>query len=381
MKIPFNKIYYSGKELEYISDALLSKEINADGKYTKLVSKHLEEKFNIKKLLMTTSCTHALEMAAMLVGIQEGDEVIMPSFTFPSTANAIMLHGGKPVFVDVLEDTLNIDPIKIERSITNKTKAIIPVHYGGVGCKMDEIMDIAKKHQLYVIEDSAQGVNASYRDKYLGTWGHIGCYSFHGTKNYISGEGGALAINTDDEMLIKRAEIIRQKGTNRFDFLRGHVDKYTWVDVGSSYGPSDVLMAMLYSQIQDIDDIKIKRKYISERYDGIVSKYIDLGKVKSSSYIPRECDSNYHIYYMVLNSIEDRDRVITRLAEKDISAYTHFMPLHTSDMGKKLGYRGDEFPVTLKAGDCLLRLPLYTHMKPSEIEYVIKVLNEILKEL
>jgi dTDP-4-amino-4,6-dideoxygalactose transaminase len=381
MKIPFNKIYYEGKELSYIENTMKRGCISGDGYYTQLVTCFLEKKLKINKVLMTTSATHALEMAAILIDIRPGDEVIMPSFTFPSTANAIMLRGGIPVFAEIQEDTLNIDPIDIKNRITNRTKAILPVHYGGVSCDMDEIMDIASKNNLFVIEDAAQAVNSKYNNKFLGTIGHIGCYSFHGTKNYVSGEGGAIAINSNNTDLIKRAEIIRQKGTNRNEFLRGEVDKYSWVDIGSSYVPSDVLMAILYAQIQKLDEIKAKRKIINDYYNKSITKYIKSGIIKNSTYIPKDCESNYHLFYLVFESEKIRDSVIYKLKEKKIDATTHFMPLHSSKKGIELGYHIEDLPITEKVSKCLLRLPMYTEMSNDEMSFVIITLIQILEEI
>lgn len=380
MKIPYNKIFYSGKEIEYVKDAIKREQINADGHYTKLVSDFLEDKLGIEKILMTTSGTHALEMASMLIDLKCEDEVIMPSFTFPSTANAVMIHGAKPVFADIKNDTLNIDPKDIEAKITKKTKAIIPVHYGGVGCEMDIIMDIAKRYNLFVIEDAAQGVNAKYKEKFLGSWGHIGCYSFHGTKNYISGEGGAITLNTSDRDIIKKAEIIRQKGTNRLEFLRGEVDKYSWVDIGSSYGPSDILMAILYAQIECMDEIKAKRRLVNDFYSENLNKYVKDGIIKSITYIPKECDSNYHLYYLVFHDEKNRNKFIDKLNEKGISAVIHFVPLHSSSMGRKLGYKPDDLPITEGTSRCLVRLPMYTNMAKDEMDYVIETIDDIFKE-
>ncbi|MCJ7691438.1 MAG: dTDP-4-amino-4,6-dideoxygalactose transaminase [Clostridiaceae bacterium] len=381
MKIPFNKIYYEGKELSYIEDTMKRGCISGDGYYTQLVTSFLREKFMVDKILMTTSATHALEMAAILIDIRPGDEVIMPSFTFPSTANAIMLRGGIPVFAEIQEHTLNIDPIDIKSRITNRTKAILPVHYGGVSCDMDEIMDIATKNNLFVIEDAAQAVNSKYKNKFLGTIGHIGCYSFHGTKSYVSGEGGAIAINSNNTALIKRAEIIRQKGTNRNEFLRGEVNKYSWMDIGSSYVPSDVLMAILYAQIQNLDEIKEKRKIINDYYNKSIIKYIKSGIIKNSTYIPNDCESNYHLFYLVFQSEKIRDSVIYKLKERKIDATTHFMPLHSSKKGIELGYQIEDLPITEKVSKCLLRLPMYTQMSVEEMNFVIITLIQILEEI
>lgn len=380
MKIPFNKIYYTNQELKYMKNALEKEDITADGKYTNLVSSFLEEKFDIKKILMTTSGTHALEMASILVGLKPYDEVIMPSFTFPSTANAVMIYGAKPVFADIKNDTLNIDPTDIDAKITKKTKAIIPVHYGGIGCEMEAIMDIAQKHNLYVIEDAAQGANSKYKEKFLGSWGHIGCYSFHGTKNYVSGEGGAIAINLADEYILKKAETIRQKGTNRLEFLKGEVDKYSWVDIGSSYGPSNILMAILFAQLEQMDIIKAKRKIINDFYYNHLNSFVETGIVKSITSIPKECDSNYHLYYLIFHNEEQRDKVIDKLNKKGISAVIHFVPLHSSNMGKRLGYEPKDLPITETISRCLLRLPMYTNMTYDEMNYVIESIHKVFKE-
>jgi len=379
MKIPFNKTYYEGRELSYIEDAMKRESISGDGYYTKLVASALEKKFIADKILMTTSGTHALEMAAILIDIKPGDEVIMPSFTFPSTANAIMLRGGVPVFAEIERRTLNIDPIDIKSKITDRTKAILPVHYGGISCNMDKILGMATENNLFVIEDAAQAVNAKYKNKFLGTLGHIGCYSFHGTKNYVSGEGGAVAINSNNTDLIKRAEIIRQKGTNRNEFLRGEVDKYSWVDIGSSYTPSDILMAVLYAQIQDLDEIKAKRKVINDYYNKSIVKYIENGIIEQSTHIPSESESNYHLFYLIFESKKIRDIVIAKLRQREIYAFTHFMPLHSSKKGKELGYNAGDLPITEKASNCLLRLPMYTDMSVEEMKYVIVTLIKILE--
>ncbi len=381
MKIPFNKIYYEGRELSYIEDAMKRESISGDGYYTKLVTSFLEEKFIADKILMTTSGTHALEMAAILIDIKPGDEVIMPSFTFPSTANAIMLRGGVPVFAEIEENTLNIDPIDIKNKITYRTRAILPVHYGGVSCNMDKIMGIATENNLFVIEDAAQAVNSKYKNKFLGTIGHIGCYSFHGTKSYVSGEGGAIVINSNNAKFIKRAESIRQKGTNRNEFLRGEVDKYSWVDIGSSYVPADVLMAMLYAQIQNLDEIKAKRKVINDYYSKSITKYIQRGIIENSTYIPSECESNYHLFYLIFQSESIRDKVICRLRERDVYAFTHFMPLHCSKKGRSLGYNIGDLPITEKVSNCLLRLPMYSEMSVEGMNYVINTLIQILEEI
>lgn len=378
MIIPFNKIYYTGKEMEYIGDAISRGQVSGDGYYTKLVSTLIEEEFNVPRAFLTTSATHALEMAFMIIGIKPGDEVIMPSFTFSSTANAALLRGAKIVFADIDDKTLNIDIDDVIRKITGRTRAVVPVHYAGISCEMDRLADIARDYGLYIIEDAAHAVNAKYRGKSLGTWGQMGCYSFHGTKNYICGEGGALLINTDDKNLIEAAGIIRQKGTDRDKFLNGEVDKYSWVGTGSSYAPSDILMALLYAQLQVMDSITSKRKAVHDYYSCRLKRFAEEGVIRFTN-IPEGCESNYHIFYILLKDEESRDMVIERLKEKGISAYTHFVPLHTSVMGQTLGYREGQLPVTERAGRCLVRLPIYTGMTALEMEYVMDSLEEILR--
>jgi len=368
-KIPFNKPSFTGKELEYIQDAILNKwHISGDGYYTKKCQELMEKKFSAKKVLLTTSCTHALEMAAMLLDLKEGDEIIMPSYTFVSTANACMLRGAQPIFVDIRKDTKNIDENLIEEKITDRTKAIVPVHYAGVACEMDQIMQIAKKHKLYVIEDAAQGVSSKYKNKYLGTIGTLGCFSFHETKNFICGEGGALVIN--DERFIERAEIIREKGTNRNKFFRGEVDKYTWVDIGSSYLPSDLLAAFLYAQFEKIDEITHIRKRIYNRY---LQSFEDLSKEQNIEvpFIPEDCESNYHMFYILLKSEEVRHKLIESLRAKDITSVFHYVPLHTSPMGKSLGYKEGDLPVTEIISKRLIRLSFFKDLTIEEQECII----------
>lgn len=377
MNIPFNKIYLTGNELKLMEKAISIESVSGDGYFTSKVSSLLEEAFSIPKVLMTTSATHALDMAMMLIGLGPEDEVIMPSFTFPSTANSVMLRGAIPVFAEILPNSLNIDPDDIERKITKNTKAIIPVHYGGVGCEMDRIINIAEEYKLYIVEDAAQGVNSKYRDRFLGTLGHLACYSFHGTKNYISGEGGALAINSKNEELIERAEVIRQKGTNRNKFLKGKVDKYSWVDIGSSYTPSDILMAVLYGQLQQMDVIKEKRRRIVDFYIENLCRQLDTGLIKGMTSLHENRDSNHHLFYILLQDEDLRDTVINRLKELGVHTATHFEPLHTSLMGQSLGYTQGDFPITERVGKTLLRLPLYTNMTIEEANYVVQRLKEI----
>ncbi|MHA1279988.1 MAG: dTDP-4-amino-4,6-dideoxygalactose transaminase, partial [Candidatus Helarchaeota archaeon] len=334
MNIPFNKPSIVGKEIEYIHRAIKVGHISGDGMFTKKCNAFLEELLGVRKVLLTTSCTHALEMAAILLDIQPGDEVIFPSFTFVATVNAFVLRGARPVFADIRQDTLNINEKQIEDLITPKTKAIVPVHYAGVGCEMDRIMWIAEKHNLPVVEDNAHGLFGKYKGKYLGTFGCMATQSFHETKNISCGEGGALLIN--DPEYIERAEIIREKGTNRSRFFRGQVDKYTWVDIGSSYLPSDMLAAYLYAQLEEWQKIQSKRKQIWEKYEIALEDWAGLNGVKQP-YIPEHCEQAYHMYYLLLPSLDKRQALIAYLKEKGILSVFHYQPLHLSDMGRKFG--------------------------------------------
>lgn len=374
--IPFNKPYITNKEIEYIKDALSKGRISGDGYYTNKCNEFIENTFRTKKALLTTSCSSALDMAALLLDLKEGDEVIMPSYTFVSTANAVVLRGAKPIFADIQEDTLNIDPRDIERKITDKTKAIFPVHYAGVSCDMDKIMSIAKEYNLKVVEDAAQGVNAKYKNKYLGTIGDIGCYSFHETKNYICGEGGAILINKDEE-LAKRAEIIREKGTNRSQFFRGEVDKYTWVDVGSSYLLSDILVAMLWAQFEKLDEINDMREKVFKSYYNGLYGLEKQGKLRLP-FIPKDCESNYHIFYILLNTEEERNHIMDKLKEREIATVFHYIPLHTSPRGLKLGYKKGDLPKTENLSGRLLRLPMYAELKDKEINYIIEQIYDLI---
>jgi dTDP-4-amino-4,6-dideoxygalactose transaminase len=378
--IPYNKIYKSLKEEEFIVDALTRRQISGDGHYTKLVEEFLAKRFELNKVFMTTSATHALELSMLLIDLKPGDEVIMPSFTFSSTANAVLLRGAKPVFTEIDPQSFNIDPQSAYSCITRNTKAIIPVHYAGISCNMEALMDIAKQHKLYVIEDAAQAVNSKYREKYLGSIGHMGCYSFHGTKNFTSGEGGALIINSKDEQIIERAECLRQKGTDRNKFLRGEIDYYSWVDIGSSYSPSELLMALLYSQLQEIDYITRQRRIVYEYYSSLLQKYVNNGLI-SITQLPQEGEGNYHIFYMVFQNQHYRDYVMNKLKESGISAVTHFVPLHSSDMGKKLGYKAEDLPTTEKLSKCILRLPIYPGLSKLELDYIAEKLMHIMEAL
>lgn len=370
-RIPFNKPFIAGKELYYIAQAVALGNISGDGHFTQRCSALLEERFGIHKVLMTPSCTAALEMAAMLCDIGPGDEVIMPSFTFVSTANAVVRLGATPVFVDIRPDTLNIDDALIEDAITDRTKAIFPVHYAGIGCEMDRIMAIAQKYDLWVVEDAAQGVNSFYDGRALGSIGHLGCYSFHETKNYICGEGGALTIN--DPELVERAEIIRDKGTNRKQFFRGQVDKYTWVDVGSSYVPSEICCAFLYGQLELLDEISARRHEIYQGYRNQLQPLEARGLLRLP-HISEDCASNYHLFYVLLGDEATRDRLLDHLNEHGIHAVFHYVPLHSSPMGRN--YCSDDLPETELASGRLLRLPFYHEFKADEQLRVVRCIEE-----
>jgi len=354
--IPFNRPFIAGKELFYIAQAVTQGKIAGDGYYTKQCARLMEQAFGIDHVLLTPSCTAALEMAAMLCDVGPGDEVILPSYTFVSTANAVVRLGAKPVFIDVRRDNLNMDETLIEAAITPRTKMILPVHYAGVACEMDTIMAIAERHNLFVVEDAAQGVNATYRGRALGSIGHLGCYSFHETKNYICGEGGALCVN--DERFIERAEIIREKGTNRSRFFRGMVDKYTWVDVGSSYIPSEISSAFLYGQLELLQSIADRRRDIYEFYLSHLQELEASGLVR----LPRvnaDCGTNHHMFYMLLPNIEARTGLIEHLRNQGIMSVFHYVPLHTAPVGLSFGYHQGDLPVTEELSERLVRLPFY----------------------
>ena len=371
MEIPFNHPFIVGKELYYIAQSVLNGHISGDGPFTKKCQALMEEEFNTKKILLTHSCTAALEMAAILCEVEPGDEVIMPSYTFVSTANAFYIRGAKLVFIDIRHDTLNIDENKIEKVITKFTKVIVPVHYAGVGCEMDIIMDIARRHHLNVVEDAAQGMNAKFNDRFLGTIGDIGTFSFHETKNFICGEGGAIAIN--NEKLIERAEIIREKGTNRSKFFRGEVDKYTWVDIGSSYLPSDILAAFLYAQLENMDKINNRREEIFNIYYQALSPLAENGFLKLPGVVPG-CESNSHMFYIILRDEKTRNALMNYLKCNGILAIFHYLPLHLSPIGRSMGYREGQLPVTESMSGRLLRLPFYYDLKERE---QIKITNFI----
>jgi dTDP-4-amino-4,6-dideoxygalactose transaminase len=372
--IPFNQPFIAGKELYYIAQAVTYGNVAGDGYFTKQCSRILEDRFGIPKVLMTPSCTAALEMAAMLCDLVPGDEVIMPSYTFVSTANAFVRVGAKPVFVDVRSDTLNLDESLIEEAITEKTKVIVPVHYAGVACEMDRIMTIAEKYNLTVIEDAAQGVNSFYNGRALGSIGQLGCYSFHETKNYICGEGGALCIN--DERFRKRAEILRDKGTNRQQFLRGEIDKYTWVDVGSSYVPSEIACAFLYGQLELLDEISERRRKIYQYYSQRLTPLEQRGLIRLPQ-VPEECASNYHMFYIVLPSVESRNDLLSYFKSSGIHAVFHYIPLHSSPMGKSLGCdRRRKLPVTEGFSQRLIRLPMFYNITLMDQDRVVDAIRE-----
>lgn len=375
--IAFNKPYMTGKETEYIRQSVESGKISGDGMFTKKSHEFFEQKYGFKKCLLTTSCTDALEMAALLIELKEGDEVIMPSYTFVSTSNAFVLRGAKIIFADNEKETPNIDADKIEELITEKTKAIVVVHYAGMACDMDKIMAIADRHNLFVIEDAAQAVDSFYNGKPLGSIGHLAAFSFHETKNIISGEGGMLVIN--DDRFIKRAEIIREKGTNRSAFFRGEIDKYGWVDIGSSFLPSDIIAAFLFAQLENLEDIQKRRKYIwNKYYQGL--KELDEKNLVKIPKIPNYATNNAHMFYLVCKNIEERSALISHLKENNINAVFHYLSLHKSPFyGDK--HDGRELPNCDKYAECLVRLPFYYELTEEEIDKIIQVITKFYSEV
>lgn len=373
IKIPFNKPSLAGTETDYLRQCIENQHTSGDGLFTKKCHSILEETLGVKKALLTTSCTHALEMTGLLLDLEPGDEVIVPSFTFVSTINAYVLRGARPVFADIRPDTLNLDETRLESLITPRTKAIVVVHYAGVACEMDEIMRIAGKHQIPVIEDNAHGLFGKYKGQYLGTFGSLATQSFHETKNFNCGEGGALLIN--DEQYVERAEIIREKGTNRSRFFRGQVDKYSWVDVGSSYLMSDLLASYLYAQLEIAEEIQNKRKQIWTIYDNALRDWAENNQVLLPV-VPEECEQAYHMFYLLLPSLEHRHNLIQHLKANGILSVFHYLPLHLSEMGKKFGGKEGDCSVTEAVSDRLLRLPFYNSFTESEQEQVIKALKE-----
>ncbi len=371
--IPFNRPCFQGKELVYIARAIDSGQISGDGEFTRKCHELLEHKLGVPKVLLTTSCTHALEMAAFLLDIQPGDEIIVPSFTFVSTINAFVIRGAKPIFIDIRPDTLNLDESLLEDLIAPTTKAIVPVHYAGVGCEMDAIMACADRHGIAVVEDNAHGLFAKYKGKCLGTFGALATQSFHETKNFTCGEGGALLIN--DEAYIERAEIIREKGTNRSRFFRGQVDKYTWIDLGSSYLPSDVIAAFLYAQLEAFTHIQEHRERIWNYYFQNLQSWANQNDVKLPT-VPPYCEQSYHMFYLVLPSFELRHSLIEHLKSRGILAVFHYLPLHLSDMGMRFGGKKGACPVTEDVSDRLLRLPFYNDITSQDQDRVIAAIRE-----
>ncbi len=370
--IPFNKPYLTGKETHYIYQAVSSCKISGDGIYTKKCHDFFEEKYGFKKALLTTSCTDALEMAAILLDIKEGDEVIAPSYTFVSTVNAFVLRGAKIVFADSGKDNPNIDAETIEALITDKTKAIIPVHYAGIACDMDKIMALADKYNLFVVEDAAQAIDSYYKTKPLGSIGHMAAFSFHETKNIISGEGGMLVIN--DDRFVKRAEIIREKGTNRSSFFRGEVDKYGWVDIGSSFLPSDIIAAFLYAQLENLDDIQSKRKNIWDIYYKGLKKLEESGKIKLP-HIPQFASNNGHMFFIKCSSLAERTNLITYLKDENIYSVFHYLSLHKSPYYSSK-HDGRDLLYSDNYSDTLLRLPFYFELKEIEVGNIISKIKQ-----
>lgn len=368
MRIPFNKPYATGKELEYMQEALRLGHISGDGAFTRQCHKWFEETLGCKKALLTTSCTHALEMSALLLNLQPGDEVIVPSFTFVSTVNAYVLRGAKPVFVDVREDTLNLDERLLEKHLSPRTKAIVPVHYAGVGCEMDTIVEIARARRIAVVEDNAHGLLGRYKGRLLGSFGEMSTLSFHETKNLSCGEGGALILN--DARFAERAEILREKGTDRSKFFRGQVDKYGWVDLGSSYLPSDLLAAYLKAQLEASARIQARRKEIWEYYRAHLGTWAEREGVRLPT-VPAHCEQSHHMFYVLTPSLEYRTALISHLKTDGILSAFHYQPLHLSPMGRKLGGNPGDCPVTESVADRLLRLPFYVELTEADLDSVV----------
>ncbi len=372
-RIPFNKPSLAGNEMAYMAQAVQNAHISGDGYFSRKCHTWLESTLGVPKALLTTSCTHALEMAALLLDIRPGDEVIVPSFTFVSTINAFVLRGARPVFIDIRRDTLNLDENQLERHITPRTRAILVVHYAGIGCEMDAILETAGRGQgVAVVEDNAHGLFGSYKGKLLGTFGSLATQSFHETKNVTCGEGGALLIN--DPHYVERAEILREKGTNRSRFFRGQVDKYTWVDLGSSYLPSDILAGFLYAQFEQVESIQAKRRHIWERYQHELQDWAHTNQV-GLPHVPETCQQPYHMFYLLLPSLEYRQALIEHLKSHGILAVFHYLPLHISDMGRRFGSQEGDCPVTEDISDRLLRLPFYSSLTDDEQRLVIETIQ------
>lgn len=372
--IPFNRAVLAGREFEYIQQVVEARHLSGDGMFTRKCHAFLEQQLSAPKVLLTTSCTHALEMTALLLELRAGDEVIVPSFTFVSTANAFVLRGAKPVFADIRRDTLNINPTDLERLITSRTRAIVVVHYAGVACDMDVILKLARRYQLAVIEDTAHGLFGRYKGRPLGTFGDMSTLSFHETKNVTCGEGGALIIN--DPALIERAEIIREKGTDRSRFFRGQVDKYSWLDIGSSYLPSEILAAFLYAQLENSDRIQARRRVLWHRYRDELQTWADAWGVQLPT-VPPECEQPFHLFYLLVPSLTLRQALIGRLRTEQVMAIFHYLPLHLSEMGRRWGGMPGDCPVSEDVSDRLLRLPLSAGLTDAEQEHVISVIQSL----
>lgn len=372
IRIPFNRPHLTGGELENISSAHAQGQLSGDGPYTRRCHAWLEQHTGCRRAFLTHSCTAALEMAAVLTEVREGDEVIMPSYTFVSTANAFVLRGAQPVFVDIRSDTLNLDEECVASAITPRTKVIVPVHYAGVACEMDRLLTLAREHNLQVVEDAAQGIMAYYRGKPLGTIGDLGCLSFHETKNVIAGEGGALLVN--DERFVERAEIVREKGTNRSKFYRGEVDKYTWVDIGSSYLPGEIIAAFLLAQLEHALEITERRRRLWSVYHELLREYEEEGLLRRPV-IPSHCEHNAHMYYILLRSLEERDALMRYLRSHGIYSVFHYVPLHSSPAGQKYGRTHGELRVTERVSSTLLRLPLFYDLKEEEVMNICELVG------
>lgn len=372
--IPFNRAGAVGKEFAYLQEAIDNMHLSSGGHFTKQCQTCLEETLSVPKVLLTTSCTHALEMAALLLDVGPGDDVVLPSFTFVSTVNAFVLRGARPVFVDIRPDTLNLDETQLEKRITPRTKAVVAVHYAGVGCEMDAILDVAGRHGVAVTEDNAHGLFGKYRGRYLGTIGALATQSFHETKNITCGEGGALLIN--DPRYIERAEIIRDKGTDRSRFFRGQVDKYTWVDVGSSYALSEILAAFLFAQLERREEIRLARQRIWNAYAERLCAWAQTHKVQLPV-VPAHCEQAYHMFYLLMPSLADRQALIAHLMACGIASVFHYQPLHLSRMGRQYGYGAGDFPVTEHVSDRLVRLPFYNSMDEGELQRIVKAIMSV----
>jgi dTDP-4-amino-4,6-dideoxygalactose transaminase len=371
LRVDFNRPVPVGSEMEYMAEAIANGHISGDGPFTKKCHALLQDELGVPKALLTTSCTHALEMAAILLEIKEGDEVIIPDFTFVSTINAFVLRGARPVFLDIRPDTLNLDESRLEAAITPRTRAILPVHYAGVGCEMDTIIEVAKRHNIAVVEDNAHGLFGKYKGRYLGTFGVMAAQSFHETKNFTSGEGGALLINNSN--FIERAEIIREKGTNRSRFFRGQVDKYTWVDLGSSYLPSDILAAFLYGQLEQRERIQAHRKTLWDTYNLALHDWAQKNSVQLPI-IPAHVEQAYHMFYLLMPNLDLRQKFIQYLRDLGIYSVFHYLPLHLSDMGQRFGCKSGDCPVTVDVSDRLVRLPFHNGLSNAEQELTIEAI-------